>query len=209
LTTIAGIETDQGVVLAGDHRVGVGEGYGFIGVESKLWRLGDIVMGLSGPVRASQAIRHNLVVPVPDRDGLTAAWMATDMVAAVRQALAQSGNGLPDETWSLLMGVGNELWCLDASMAVTRSHHGFFAIGSGSDWALGSLFTTQVIGTEVEGGAPSPHLEPEARLYMALAATAEYSFQTAPPFDILNNYPYPEEEGDSDGSKIIPIRGRR
>jgi ATP-dependent protease HslVU (ClpYQ) peptidase subunit len=192
MTTICGIETDKGVILGADTWISVMDAsVGFTTEYEKVWKQGDFVLGMSGSLRMHQAVRFNLLIPDVEKDEeLFEAWLCTDLVDAVRKALDQGGMSNGDEEWCLLFGYKNRLYCLDGSMAVFRSPLGFFAIGSGSEWALGSLLTTASINQWSESVSPSTLLTPETRLAFALATTANYDLGTNAPFIYADNFPY-------------------
>jgi ATP-dependent protease HslVU (ClpYQ) peptidase subunit len=209
LTTIVGIETDRGVILGGDSRIGVGESFGFVSDAPKVWRLngGGIVVGCTGTVRILQSIKYFFTVEKMPKDYEIEEYLATDFVNAVREAFKAGGVSNGDDEWSMLIGIQDKLYILDAYMGITRSHMGFFAIGSGSDFALGSLLTTAGICMyAITYEIPQMMMEPEARLHYALASASEYAYGTAPPFIYANNYPYAqltliEGEGNEDKAK--------
>lgn len=193
MTTICGIETDRGVLLGGDSRIGVGEGFGFISDAPKVWRVngGGIVVGCTGTIRILQSIKYFFTVEKMPKDYEIEEYLATDFVNAVREAFKAGGVNNGDDEWSMLIGVQDKLYCMDAGMGITRSHLGFFAIGSGSDFALGSLLTTAGICAYATAyKVPQMLIEPEARLHYALASASEYAYGTCPPFTFENNYPY-------------------
>jgi ATP-dependent protease HslVU (ClpYQ) peptidase subunit len=210
MTTIVGVETDRGVMLGGDSRLAIDGSFGFISDAPKVWRVngGGIVAGATGTVRRLQSIKYFFTVEKMPKDYEIEEYLATDFVNALREAFAAGGISNGEDEWSLLIGIQDKLYCLDAAMGISRSHMGFFAIGSGSDFALGSLLTTAALCQyAIECEVPQMMMTPEARLHYALASAAEYGFGTAPPFIYENNYPYAQltliegEDNEDSGSR--------
>lgn len=67
---------------------------------------------------------------------------------------------------------GKHIVVINSDLTVTRRTEGFDAIGSGRDYALGSLLTT----------SKADHLTPEGRVTWALRSAARYSQSCAAPF---------------------------
>ena len=205
MTTICGIETDRGVVMGGDSRIGVGDSFGFVSESPKVWKAngGGIVVGTTGTVRIQQSIKYFFTIEKMEKDYEIEEYLSTFFVNAIRECLKAGGVSNGDDEWSMMIGIQDKIFCMDAGMGITRSHLGFFAIGSGSDFALGSLLTTAGICAYAKAyEVPQMMIEPEARLHYALASSAEYSYGTAPPFTIENNYPYAQLtliEGEGNG----------
>ena len=175
----------------------------------KLWRTKDTVMGVAGSIRIGQAFKHYLVVPpLPEKESLED-WMVTDFVTALRHALNDSGNSNGESPWTLLVGIAETLWMVDAGMGVTRCQDGFLAIGAGAAYAMGSLYSTKMvniaehkIAKDVAAKVYPFIVDPEARIHFALASAERYNSATNGPFIILNNYPYlqlvPEVDDNED-----------
>lgn len=189
MTTIAGIETPQGVILAGDSMARLGEDNGFIADVAKVWRTSDYVFGYCGGFRLGQAFKYYL--SIPDRKPYMSIeeWISTDVVQDMREAMERAGVSNGSDEWALLFGVGQELWMIDGAMGASRSMSPFNAIGSGSSWALGSLHTTYALNLTVgENEKAVIVIDPEARLTYALTSTAHYHYLTAPPYTFATNY---------------------
>ncbi len=210
MTTIVGVETEEGCVIGCDSLVAYDDELSYVVRTDvdKIWRTRDTVMGVAGSIRIGQALKHYLVVPsLPKQDSLED-WMVTDFVGAVRHALTEAGHGNGESPWTLLIGVADTLWMVDAGMGVTRCQDGHLAIGSGAGFAMGSLYTTKMMDIAERQIAKDmsarvfPPITPEARIHFALASAERYNAATNDPYIILNNYPYlqlvPEVDDDED-----------
>lgn len=146
----------------------------------KIFKVGrKALIGVSGTVRTSQLIQHNLKLPPRcNKDPMT--YMVNDFVTALRNAVREGGTLHKDnEVESLvghsymLIGYEGRIFEVSSFFSVTEiaDHHA--AIGSGFEVALGSLQTT--IG---DRGI-------QRRIETALAATAHYKPYIRGPFTTL------------------------
>jgi hypothetical protein len=81
---------------------------------------------------------------------------------------------LPQTSFILIFR--GEIFIIDTGFAVNTPVEDYFAIGSGSKFALGSLHTTEHVG----------NLDPETRIKIALDAASFYDEGVAPPYEILS-----------------------
>lgn len=194
MTTICAIETDQGVVMGADSLVGYSEDltYVFHSDVPKIWRTQTAVLGVAGSTRISQVYKHFLVVPDYDEEEDDIEdWMVHTFTKALRHALKDAGNGNADADWILAVGIGHTAWMVGASMDCHRTQDDFLVIGSGSPYAVGSLYTTAMLNiATAEQPYNSPTVTPEARIQFALSSAERFSGATSGPFLIENNYPY-------------------
>jgi hypothetical protein len=74
-----------------------------------------------------------------------------------------------------LFGYKDKLYKVESDYQVGESMHNFDACGSGEDFALGSLYTTEGLG-----------LTPEERIYTALKTASTFAVGVEAPFYIIN-----------------------
>ena len=105
--------------------------------------------------------------------------MVRRFVPAVKKTLKEHGYERRHEEQEygghFLVGWRGELYHVEGDYQVAREAQGYAACGCGCDLALGSLFSTERLGTS----------KPKPRLLMALEAAAEFSAGVRPPFTIL------------------------
>ena len=73
------------------------------------------------------------------------------------------------------LGYKDKLYSVESDFQVGESLDNYAACGSGEDFALGSLATTEGLG-----------LSPEERIRVALQAASKFSVSVAPPYQIIN-----------------------
>jgi hypothetical protein len=179
MTCIVGVETDKGVLIAGDS-AGVG-GYSLtIRADEKVWRSGEFVYGFTSSFRMGQLLRYKLTLPRRPANDATQRerdrWMTTEFIDAVRSTLKDGGYAKVENSVEsggvFLVGWRGSLYTVHSDFQVGRPLHGEAAVGCGDDLALGALF--------VASG------NPRQRLRKALEAAATYSAGVAPPFKIVS-----------------------
>jgi len=131
--------------------------------ETKLFRVGDFLIGGAGGWRYTQLLAYAAELKPPPDGADIRRYMATDFAKAVRAAVGEYGCMEKDEEGAdsvgsrALVGAAGLLFNLDGALSSICIAEGFAAIGSGAHVAMGSLYET--------GG-----MEPGKRLARALEA---------------------------------------
>jgi hypothetical protein len=134
-----------------------------------------IALGASGSMAASDLA----LAWEPPRyvDGDPYRWVVDELAPELREWLRANGiRGRPD--LELLIGVGGTLLCVAGSGGAHTWPSRYGAIGSGADWALGSLHTSQRM---------RPRPRPQTRLRWALEASAEHCNTVSPPWTMVSS----------------------
>jgi len=101
--------------------------------------------------------------------------MHTKFLRALKTFYSEWDMGGKDSEVSLLIGVKGRLYEHDAEDLTMISYdREFIAIGSGADYAMGSLHATR------------NHKDPKRRLALAIDAACQYSTSCIGPVDFLN-----------------------
>lgn len=175
MTVIVAIETDDAVWFGSD-RLGsngyVGEPVTF----PKVFANGCVTIGYTGSFRMGQLLQYALTVPVLPVGVDVNRWMAVDFMQAVRQAFKdnewfESKDGVA-VGGSFLVAVAGRCYEIQSDFSFLRSMSNEYAVGSGKDYALGSLRSTR--------GS-----KPKKRLLEALETAAEYVVSVGGPFDFV------------------------
>lgn len=160
-------------VSGGDQRTTLASG--------KVWRNGPMIFGACGSLRHGQLIRYGVDVPPRPHGMDVTKYLATTFADVVRAAM-KAGGGMEtyygvehSEAWSLV-GYAGRLFYLGADSSVVESTDSYTAVGSGEEYALGSLHSTASGGYSVR-----------QRLRMALEAAANFSSSVAAPFSFVSN----------------------
>lgn len=154
MTCIVGIAQNGRVWLGGDSFM-LADGLVYP-AESKLFRVGDFIVGGAGGWRYCQLLAHALELNPPAPDADIRKYLVTDFTEAVRAAVSRFGrmekdaDGAESTGSRALIGVRGCLYNFDGSLSYIPIAKGFAAIGSGSHVAMGSLYETE--GSDMEPG---------------------------------------------------------
>jgi ATP-dependent protease HslVU (ClpYQ) peptidase subunit len=137
MTCIVGMEYQGSVILAGDIQ-GTGWNSKVVHTQPKVFALGGVGFGYTTSYRFGQIIEHAMKAPVvPDAKDQVYRWLITVLIPDIAEALKKAnfeGGG------NCLIGVKGQLWELQPDFSVIRSTLGYAAVGSGTEYALGSMF---------------------------------------------------------------------
>ena len=143
MTVIAGIKTSKSVFLMGDR--GASDGSSIVSLTTpKLWRQAEnIICGYAGSGGVGQMVQY-MNWPVLDKKDVPA-WMRTHLVPSIVSEKEKRVTKEGDDA-ALLIGIKTSkkthLFEMDTSDYAVWEFD-YTAIGSGGQFALGSLFTTQ------------------------------------------------------------------
>lgn len=160
MTCIAAIEYRYRVHMAGDSAVSWGDST-YSTAAPKVVKRGGVVLGAAGDAKACDlAVRADW----PRYDGEEPSGWVSTVLWPVLALCARRSSEL-----ELIVGVGGHLYLLDGSGAVMRPRHGYAAVGSGQDAAMGALYALHTG-------------QPRRRLRTALEAAAAARSDVAPPW---------------------------
>jgi ATP-dependent protease HslVU (ClpYQ) peptidase subunit len=144
----------------------------FIKSGPKIFTVDDYLIGYSNSFRAGQILQYDFVPPIPDPENLMRT-MVTDFVSSIYSAYEKNKFVLDEEKGEfadLIIGVHGKLFTIESDMQVQEYTDNYVAIGSGYQFALGSLYTTKKVKS------------PTDRIQKALEAASEYTGSVKPPF---------------------------
>lgn len=177
MTCIVGLVEGETVWVGGDS-LSCDDHVGSIRATRKVFRVGEMLVGVCGDTRTSQVIQYAFDPPDPMEDEDLVRYLAARFVPALHQALQTPGVHLPEGAektrWSVLLGLRGRLFAIYDDFQVEETADGFNAVGCGYRTALGSLHTTAGI-----TGLPANN-----RVFRALDSTAFVDIHVAPPFVI-------------------------
>jgi ATP-dependent protease HslVU (ClpYQ) peptidase subunit len=168
VTVVVGVEAPGGVWLGCDSRVSTGESLDVLRAP-KWFRLGAVVLGWSGDLRASQVA---LTLPPPalrkPREPALS-YLLRAVVEPLRHHLEQ--RGIP---WSgdWLLVSERRVYTLQVDWSLVASARGYAAVGGGAPYALGAL-------DALAASAPA------TRVTAALTAASVHCPFVGPPFHVL------------------------
>lgn len=138
MTCIVGLEYDGKVLIGGDIQ-GTGHNNKVIHTQPKVFNKNGMIFGYTTSYRFGQLIEHCLPAPViPEDVNEIYRWLITTIVPSIRRTLKDAEY---DAGGNCLMGVRGQLWELQNDFSVLRSTKGYGAVGSGYEYATGSMFT--------------------------------------------------------------------
>lgn len=158
MTCIAGCTNGKTWAIASDSGLfeAAGEntpesGVYFVGGETKVWRVEDSLIGMSGTSRADEVSRG----------------AATGDPYKLRDLLKASEVG---GEWTILIVTQKGLYYLSEDFSVIKIKSKYFAIGGANQPALGSLYTSDLLGVPVEKA-----------VQLAVKASIAHSIYAVPP----------------------------
>lgn len=161
MTCIVGIKTDDNVLIAGDLQ---GSSY-YVKQDrsdTKVFRVGDFIFGMSGSYRDINLLKYRLKIPRAF-DGHTDEFIHIDFLDAVRQVLRDQGAEIVKDSVSrthsnILFAYIDankkpRLMCIQGDYQIAETAFDYAAIGSGMEVALGALYGADQRGAMAEDHA--------------------------------------------------------
>lgn len=191
MTCVAAVSTADLVVMGGDcagsngHTVQEYADSKVFAVELKPQGT-RLLLGYTTSFRMGQVIQHSMDWPRFDASDEAWPWLVKCVVPVMRRLLSDHGwlekKSEREVAGKMLIGLGSELFTMDSDFHVfPHKEHGFAAIGSGEEVALGSLHTSQALGAK----------DPQARVHAALSAASDMTPFVRDPFTILKTVDAP------------------
>ena len=146
MTCIVAIKGDKFVHIGADS-AGVSHQTVMPRADEKCFTVGDFIFGFTTSFRMGQLLRYSFTPPSPESDDDIHRFMCTDFIDRLRECLKTGGYATKDkeqeEGGTFLVGYKNHLFEIDDDYQVGKHLVGYAAIGSGRDFALGSLNTSR------------------------------------------------------------------
>jgi ATP-dependent HslUV protease, peptidase subunit HslV len=180
MTCIIGIIDKENIFMGCDSRLSGGTNFVYNTNRSKLFKVKDFIIGIAGNVRYLNIIENNLYPRHHDYDLISMKYMCNEFTEDVRKCLEDNKyskeldkiSSVPDNN-TMLIGYRNKLYGMTGDYAIVE-YPDFYAIGSGSDFALGSLHTTAFF----------VDLSPTQRITKALESACKFDSACSEPFFI-------------------------
>ncbi|MEP6477835.1 MAG: hypothetical protein ABJB03_00460 [Rhodoglobus sp.] len=144
MTTIIAVETPKKVTFGWDRQITLG--WRKVAGEDKVFTNNSIVFGCSGALLAANILRH-AELPNPAHAGWDIdRWMTRELLPAINTALTGRAattvnSGKVETSGSTLVAVHGRIYHISSDLSWMRASDGIYAIGSGSEYALGALAT--------------------------------------------------------------------
>ena len=151
MTTIIGLEYSDKAVIVADSRVtdDNGKTYSHPAMR-KIAQRGALLIAGAGEVTPCDVAQNIWVPPqftAKDKKDVYR-FMIVKVMPSLRKCLVDNGYNFDEshdkkqdgQRFQFLIACGGELFDIDQDLAVMKSEAGFYAIGSGGDYALGALY---------------------------------------------------------------------
>lgn len=145
-------KSENNVVIGGDSASSTDSNI-FSRRDQKVFRNRDFVIGCTSSYRMMQLLRFSFSPPdINDKD--IYAYMCTDFINEVRRCFRDGGylqkySDGDDKGGTFLVGYKNRLFKIESDFQVGESLNDVEACGSGMDFALGSIFSTEGSGESI------------------------------------------------------------
>lgn len=146
MTCIVGyLDKKNKIVTIGGDSAGITDLSIVIRKDKKVFRVGDFVIGCTSSFRMIQLLRFSFKPPEIKSKAIYQ-YMCTDFINEVKECFKNGGylqkyEDGDDKGGTFLVGYKNRLFRIDNDFQVAESSNGIDAIGCGSDFALGSLYS--------------------------------------------------------------------
>ena len=172
MSTVVGVKHEGEIWIGGDSRATSDEGYIRPSPYTKVFRNANCLVGVIGSPRGGQMITDTFFNLEGDID-------IEALPDAIREQFSDKGCLVVDDQnvqlqkCNFIVGYHGKLYEILADFTLYEVAD-YTAIGSGCMMALGSLYTTELIGG----------MNPEKRITLALKAAHRFDSSTGPPFKI-------------------------
>lgn len=174
MTCIVAITDGSKVYMGGDSAAAEMDG-NFVTsrLEPKVFVRDNYIVGYAGSFRFGKLVEHIFNFPKPSGD--IDHFMNTVFISNLRDCFEENklDNSEEKDAGELLIGINGHLYEFNSDWHLGQNIYEYNAIGSGSQFSMGSLFSTRRI--------KSPH----ARITLALEASEAFSPFVRRPFTIL------------------------
>lgn len=187
MTVVIGLETAEGVYIAGDSAATDGETMRRTALP-KVVAVGPFVIGYTDSFRMGQLLEHQLwneIAKRPEQESKEPdlSYLVWEFIPAVRELFAKGGfvwseNGRESGGCFLLAYKGT-LYTVYSDFQVNRPLDGFDALGAGADLALACLKYEEVMGRSQKAVTPAHALHATAE------TAASLSLFVTSPFNVL------------------------
>lgn len=142
--------------------------------DPKVFLNGNFIFGFTTSFRMGNLLQYKLECPKQPHGMDDMRFMVTLFVDAVRKCFKENGFGSCEAGGTFIVGYNGNLYTIYGDYQVGRHHENYSSVGCGSEFALGSLHSSDKI-----------DLDPKERLTMALDAASHFSAGVAGPYTFL------------------------
>ena len=175
MTVIAAIVNENGAYIAGD-RGASDDNVIFPLAHAKVWQTGPYLFGYYGSMDGEK-VMYNFHTPAPKKGNLDK-FMLTEFTQALKAFYDEHfvfATQDKEADFGMIIVIGTHIYEHDAgTMSMTRFQTDYLSVGSGSEYALGSLYAT------------SAWADGKKRVRTAIEAAVKYSPSCMGPVDVVS-----------------------
>ena len=183
MSTVVGIQGDDWCVIGADSQVSEnGRVYSSVRGTGKIVKRGPYFIATVGDFRPATILNYNLSLPKPPTKTTSYnldKFVSTKIIPAI-QASYTENNYTPTDKESgsdFLIAVCGQLYAISSDFSWTKDRRGYYAFGSGGDYALGAMATYQ---------QPKSITKATLIARTALAVACEYDTESGEPLIIYS-----------------------
>lgn len=184
MTCIVGLVYNNDVYMGADS-AGVSNLNLALMTQPKVFRNKDFLIGYTTSFRMGQLLQYSFIPPTTRPKTNIYKYMVGDFVDAVRCCFKGGGFASKDKevesAGTFLVGYHGRLFRIEDDYQVLERLNGYDAIGCGTDFALGSLLTTEIASSQY---GTQMQINPNRRIYQALLSASTFSAAVSKPFHI-------------------------
>jgi ATP-dependent protease HslVU (ClpYQ) peptidase subunit len=182
MTCIIGYKDKENVYMGGDRCISDTNSKDS-NFHSKVFKKYNILFGFCGCLRIPQLIKYKFSPPDLKVGQDLDEYIYTDFIDTLINLLESNKSSYSndnvasmDNETTIMVGIGNKLFCIEDNYQIIESSNNYYAIGNGREHAIGCLY-----------GIDNTKLTIEKKILKALECSAEFSVGVRGPFDIINN----------------------
>ena len=181
ITCIVALIDKEKIYIGGDRLATDGVGTKYNLQMKKVWKKGnEMIFGSAGSVRGFQLLAHGSAIPPIKKGQSIEEYLVLDLADAMKKALALGGelhdkHGIETGFNHMILGYEGRLFSFYEDMAYIEIVDKYTAIGSGSRFALGSLYSTEKM-----------DMSSEDRIKLALKSAQKFNAYVQEPYDIIS-----------------------
>lgn len=158
MTVVVAVKNDNDIMIGADKRATLGDMIASEDCSKILIKTVNvnnypdmdeeqILIGFSGPTSAKEILKL-FEMPIKDkRETFIEYWykkVYSELYSYLKdfENIEEYNNGQHGITWRLLIAYKNELYIVGETLEMRKIEEDYYAVGSGSEFALGSLYTT-------------------------------------------------------------------
>lgn len=144
--------------------------------DTKIFEIGEFLIGYCGSFRMGQLLRFNFHPPKQKKEQTDFEYMCTDFIDVVKEKFKKGGYGKTkdgeDTGGRFIVIYKRQIYLIDDDFQVGQEYNNFDSYGCGSAYALGSLYSTK-------------NLPSKERMIKALKCAEHFSAGVRRPFRII------------------------